>query len=76
MKFERKHAWLLFAITLWMVFTWLMFAKNLSEAYADGEDRPDGYWNAHTMLIVVNLFVAGVLARLGLKIWRATGWVH
>lgn len=68
MRLDRRHAWLLLGITAWMVLTWLMFAKNLSEAYADGEDRPDGYWIAHSVLIVVNLIIAAVLGRLG---WRA-----
>lgn len=72
MRFERRHAWLLLGIAAWMVVTWLMFAKNLSEAYADGEDRSDGYWIAHSILIVVNLVIAAVLARLGWRAWRAT----
>jgi ABC-type Na+ efflux pump permease subunit len=71
MRFERKYAWLLVAIAAWMVVTWLMFAKNLGEAYADGEDRPSGYWVAHSVLIVVNLVIAAVLARLGLRALRA-----
>ena len=36
-----------------------MFAKNLSAAYARGEDRPTGYWVAHSVLIVVNLVIGG-----------------
>ena len=71
MRFERKHAWLLIGIAAWMVVTWLMFARNLGEAYADGEDRPSGYWVAHSMLILVNLVIAAVLARLGLRALRA-----
>ena len=71
MRFERRHAWLLVGIAAWMVVTWLMFAKNLSDAYAAGEDRPSGYWVAHSVLIVVNLVIAGVLARLGLRALRA-----
>jgi ABC-type Na+ efflux pump permease subunit len=71
MRFERKHAWLLIGIAAWMVVTWLMFARNLGEAYADGEDRPSGYWVAHSLLIVVNLVIAAVLARLGLRALRA-----
>ena len=72
MRFERKHAWLLIGIAAWMVVTWLMFARNLGEAYADGEDRPSGYWVAHSLLIVVNLVVAAVLARLGLRALKGT----
>lgn len=73
MTLTRKHAWLLLGIALWMVVTWSMFARNLSEAYAAGEDRPDGYWVAHSVLIVVNLVIAAVLARLGWKALRTTG---
>jgi ABC-type Na+ efflux pump permease subunit len=72
MRFERKHAWLLIGIAAWMVLTWLMFARNLGEAYADGEDRPSGYWVAHSLLIVVNLVIAAVLARLGLRALKGT----
>ena len=72
MRFERKHAWLLIGIAAWMVVTWLMFARNLSEAYADGEDRPGGYWVAHSLLILVNLVIAAVLARLGLRALKGT----
>ena len=49
-------------MAVWNAFIWLTFAKNLSEAHADGEDRATGYWVAHTMLIVVNLAL-GVLTR-------------
>lgn len=73
MRFERKHAVLLLLIAAWNVFTYITFAKNLGEAHARGEDRPTGYWVAHTVLIVVNLMIAGVLGRLGWKAWRATG---
>ena len=72
MKLERKHAWLLLAIAAWNVVIWLTFARNLSDAYSSGEDRPTGYWVAHTVLIVVDLVIAVVLARLGLKGLRTT----
>ena len=72
MRFERKHAWLLIGIAAWMVVTWLMFARNLGDAYADGEDRPSGYWVAHSLLIVVNLVIAAALARLGLRALKGT----
>jgi hypothetical protein len=71
MRLERRHAWLLLGVALWMLVTWSMFIKNLSEAYAAGEDRPDGYWIAHSVLIVVNLVVAAVLGRLGWKALRS-----
>ncbi len=72
MKLERKHAVLFLAIAAWNVFNWATFAKNLAAAHARGEDRPTGYWVAHAVLIVVNLLIAVVLARLGARAWRAT----
>jgi hypothetical protein len=71
-KLERKHAVLFLAIAAWNVFSYANFTKNLLEAYQSGEDRPTGYWVAHTVLIVVNLVIAAVLGRLGFKVWRAT----
>lgn len=72
MKFERKHALLLLGVAVWNFVTWFMFAKNLSDAHASGEDRPTGYWVAHTVLIIVNLVIGGVLATVGVKALRAT----
>lgn len=72
MRFERHHAWLLLGIAAWNVVIWLTFARNLSDAYADGEDHPTGYWVAHSGLIVVDLVIAAVLIRLGLKALKAT----
>jgi len=71
-KFRRRHAVLLLAVAAWNVFSYATFAKNLAAAHARGEDRPTGYWVAHVVLIVVNLVIAAVLARLGLRAWRAT----
>jgi hypothetical protein len=72
-KLQRKHAVLFLAIAAWNVFSYANFAKNLLEAHQSGEDRPSGYWVAHTVLIIVNLVIAAVLARLGVKAWRSTG---
>ena len=72
MKLERKHAVLLLAIAAWNLFSYGNFAKNLYRARAAGEDRPTGYWVAHIVLIVVNLVIAAVLGRLGVRSWRAT----
>lgn len=72
MTLDRKHGWLLLAVAAWNVVIWLTFAKNLSAAWSSGEDRPTGYWIAHSVLIVVDLLIAVVLARLALKILRPT----
>jgi hypothetical protein len=71
MTLRRKHGWLLLAIAAWNVVIWLTFAKNLHAAYADGEDRATGYWVAHTVLIVVDLVIAVVLTRLGLRLLKS-----
>jgi hypothetical protein len=68
-KFERKHAVLFLSIGLWNVITYAQFARALATTE---EDRPTGYFVAHTALIVVNILIALVLARIGLKAWRAT----
>ncbi len=71
-KFERKHAILLLAVAAWNVFSFGNFAKNLYNAYDAGEDRATGYWVAHTVLIVVNFVIAGLLGSLGWKALRAS----
>jgi hypothetical protein len=66
----RRHAVILWAIAAWNVLTYANFAKNLWESHTSGEDRPAAYYVAHVVLIVVNLVIAVVLARLGAKAWR------
>ncbi len=72
MKMQRKHAVLFLAIAAWNVFSYATFTKNLAAAHQRGEDRPTGYWVAHIVLIIVNLVIAAVLARLGVRAWRAS----
>lgn len=71
MKLERRHAWLLLAVGVWNLVTYAMFARNLYDAHQSGEDRATGYWVAHTVLIVVNVAVGLLLARLGLRAIKA-----
>lgn len=68
MSVGRRTGWFLVAMAVWNAFIWLTFAKNLSAAHADGEDRATGYWVAHTVLIVVNLALGVVFAVLGTRI--------
>ena len=73
MTLTRRHVLLLWAVAAWNVLTYASFARNLLDAQQSGEDRPTGYWVAHTVLIVVNLLIAAVLARLGWRAHRALG---
>lgn len=70
MRLERKHGWLLIGVAVWNFVIWATFAKNLASAHASGEDRPQGYWIAHSVLIVVDLLIGVVLGRLGLKLLK------
>lgn len=72
MKLERRHAILLLAIAAWNVVSFGNFAGNLWSAYDAGEDRATGYWVAHSVLIVVNFAIAGLLGSLGWRALRAT----
>lgn len=72
MKFERKHALLLLAVAVWNVVTFGNFAKNLLSAYQSGEERATGYWVAHTVLIVGNFVIAGLLGALGVRALKAS----
>lgn len=65
MKFERKHAVALLLVALWNVLTYARFTKALIDTQ---EDRPTGYYVAHSVLIVVNIVIAAVLGRWG---WQA-----
>lgn len=71
MTLTRRHAAVLLAIAAWNVLSYANFTRNLVEAYAAGEDRPVGYWVAHSVLIVVNLAIAVLLARWGLRALNA-----
>jgi hypothetical protein len=67
-KFERKHAVVLLLVALWNVLTYARFTKALVDTQ---EDRPTGYYVAHSILIVVNVVIAAVLGRWGWQALRA-----
>ncbi len=68
MKLERKHALVLLAVAAWNVVTYAQFTKAL---ITTEEDRPTGYFVAHTVLIVVNVMIAAVLGTWGVRALRA-----
>ena len=67
-KLERRHALALLAIAAWNVLTYAQFTRALATTE---EDRPVAYYVAHTVLIVVNLGIAVVLGRWGLRALKA-----
>jgi hypothetical protein len=67
-KLERKHAYVLLLVALWNVLTYAQFTRALVQTE---EDRPTGYYVAHTVLIVVNVLIAAVLGTWGLRALRA-----
>jgi hypothetical protein len=67
-KLERKHAAFLLLVALWNVLTYARFTKALVETQ---EDRPTGYYVAHSILIAVNVLIALVLGRWGWQALRA-----
>ena len=69
MRFQRKHAVFLLGVAVWNVVTYAQFTKALATTE---EDRPTGYYVAHSVLIVVNLAIAGVLGSWGWKALKAT----
>jgi hypothetical protein len=71
MQMTRKHGVFLVGVAVWNFFTWWTFTKNLYAAHAAGEDRPTGYWVAHSVLIVANLLLGGAFAAWGAKVLRS-----
>ncbi|WP_205471403.1 SCO4848 family membrane protein [Nocardioides sp. SYSU D00038] len=70
MRLERRHGWFLVGVAVWNFVTWAMFARNLYDAHSSGEDRPRGYWIAHSVLICVNLVLGVAFLRLGRRVLR------
>jgi hypothetical protein len=68
-KLQRKHAVVLLLVAAWNVLTYARFTKALIDTQ---EDRPAGYYVAHTVLIVVNIVIAAVLGRWGWQALRAS----
>ncbi len=71
MQMQRKHGLFLLGVAVWNFITWGMFSKNLYAAHSAGEDRPAGYWIAHSVLIVINLVLGGTFAAWGAKVLRS-----
>ena len=69
---SRRAGLFLLGVAVWNVVTYLMFTRNLFfNDSPDEPDRPTGYYVAHTVLIIVNIGIAAVLAPLGWRVRQA-----
>ena len=66
MKLERKHALVLLGIA-----SGTSSPTCASSRPGRHRGRPTGYYVAHTILIVVNLFIAGLLGTWGVRAYKA-----
>lgn len=72
MKLAKKDGALLLAVGVWNIVIWSNFARNLARTAQDPEQsRPAAYYIAHAILIVVDVILGGLLAKLGVQALRA-----
>ena len=71
MTLGKRLAWLLIGVGIWNFWVWGTFIKNLAAAHSRGEQHPDGYYVAHSILIVVDLLIGAVLLWVGIRALRA-----
>ena len=67
MKLERKHGTVLVLVAVW---NWLTYARFTKALVATEEERPKAYYVAHSVLIVVNLAIGGLLGSWGVRALR------
>lgn len=68
----RRAGLFLLGVAVWNLVTYAMFTRNLFfNDSPDEPDRPTGYYVAHTVLIIVNMAIAIVLAPLGWRVLQA-----
>ncbi|GAB2847492.1 hypothetical protein GCM10022221_53620 [Actinocorallia aurea] len=64
---SRPTGLFLMGLAAFMVFEWLMLAKNLGS----GPRRSDAFYVIHYILCAVNVVLAVILARIGWKAWKS-----
>jgi uncharacterized membrane protein YjdF len=67
MKISRRASGFVLGLAAFMVFEWLMLAKNLGS----GPPRSTAFYVVHGILICVNVACAAVLGVIGWRAWRA-----
>lgn len=67
MKMSRISAGFVLGLATFMIFEWLMLAKNLGS----GPSRPTAFYVVHGILVVVNVALAVILGVIGWRAWSA-----
>ena len=67
MKLSRFASGFMIGLAAFMIFEWLMLAKNLGS----GPARSTAFYVIHSILICVNVVLALVLGALGWRSWKA-----
>lgn len=68
MKISRLASGFMLGFAGFMIFEWLMLAKNLGS----GPARPTAFYVVHAILICVNVALALVLGAIGWRAWQAS----
>ncbi|GAB3658803.1 hypothetical protein GCM10027589_19530 [Actinocorallia lasiicapitis] len=63
---SRRSALFLMVLAGFMVFEWLMLAKNLGS----GPRRSDAFYVIHYILVAFNVVLAAILVRIGWRAWK------
>ena len=67
-RITARTGTLLFVLSAWTALTWLDFLRRL---IAGNREHKASFYVAHGVLIVANLVMAGILARVGLRVRRS-----
>jgi hypothetical protein len=69
MNISRRASGFVLGLAAFMIFEWLMLAKNLGS----GPARPTAFYVVHGILVCVNIVLAIVLGVIGLRAWITSG---
>jgi hypothetical protein len=68
MNISRLASGFALGLAAFMIFEWLMLAKNLGS----GPDRPTAFYVVHGILVCVNIALAIVLGVIGWRAWNSS----
>jgi hypothetical protein len=68
MNMSRLASGFVLGLATFMIFEWLMLAKNLG----NGPGRPTAYYVVHGILVAVNILLAIILGVIGWRAWTSS----